>query len=48
MADPLAGSSGIAIVNIASPPWQPLHNGLVKGLYEGFYKITLVSLENNI
>ncbi len=48
MADPLAGSSGIAIVNIASPPWQPLHDWLVKGLYEGFYKITLVSLENNI
>ena len=48
MADPLAGSSGIAIVNIASPPWQPLHDGLVKGPYEGCYKITLVGLENNI
>ncbi len=48
MADPFAGSSGIAIVNIASPPWQPLHDGLVKCPYEGFHKITLVGLENNI
>ena len=48
MADLFAGSSGIAIVNIASPLWQPLHDGLVKGPYEEFYKITLVGLENNI
>ncbi len=48
MPDPFSGSSGIAILNIASPPWQPLHDGLVKGPYEGFYKITLVGLENNI
>ncbi len=49
MADPFAGSSGIAIVNnIASPPGQPLRDGLVKGPYEGFYIITLVSVETNI
>ena len=39
MADPIAGSSGMAIVNIASPTWQRLRNGLVKSPFEGFYSI---------
>ena len=48
MADPFAGSSGIAVVNIASSPWQPLQDKLDKDPYEGFYKITLLGLGNNI
>jgi hypothetical protein len=37
LVDPIAG--GMAIVNIAAHPHQPLHDGFVKGPYEGFYSI---------
>jgi hypothetical protein len=39
MVKPFAGSSGMDILNIAAPPRQPLHNGLIEGAYEGFYLI---------
>jgi hypothetical protein len=34
-----AWSSGMAMVLIANPSWQPLFNGLVKRNEEGFYFI---------
>ena len=40
MADPIAGSSGTGIGNIAAPSRQPLHDGPVEGPHEGFYIIT--------
>ncbi len=40
MVDPIDGSSGMAIVNIATPSRQPLPDGLAEGPYEGFYLIT--------
>jgi hypothetical protein len=34
-----AWSSGMAMVLIANPSWQPLCNGLVEGADKGFYFI---------
>jgi hypothetical protein len=39
MVELFAWSSGMAIVLIANPLWQPLCNRLVKGADEGFYFI---------
>jgi hypothetical protein len=39
MVDLFAWSSGMAMILIASPLWQPLHNGLVEGADKGFYFI---------
>jgi hypothetical protein len=39
MVEPIAGSSGMAIVIIVSSLRQPLCNGLVEGAVEGFYSI---------
>ncbi len=39
MVEPIAGSSGMAIVIIAASLWQPLCDGLVKGTAEGIYLI---------
>jgi hypothetical protein len=39
MVEPFAWSSGMAMVLIANPSWQPLRNGLVEGADEGFYFI---------
>jgi hypothetical protein len=39
MVELFAWSSGMAIVLIANPLWQPLHNRLVEGTDEGFYFI---------
>jgi hypothetical protein len=35
-----AGSSGMAIVFVATTPWHPLLNGLVEADYEGFCLIS--------
>jgi hypothetical protein len=37
MVEPFAWSSGMAMVLIANPLWQPLCNGLVEGTDEGFF-----------
>jgi hypothetical protein len=39
MVEPIAGSSGMAIVIIAASLWQHLCDGLVKGAVKGFYLI---------
>jgi hypothetical protein len=39
MVEPIAKSSGVAIVNIAAYSRQPLQDGLVKGAVEGLYLI---------
>ncbi len=39
MADPIAGSSDMAIVVIATPSRKSLCDGLVKEPIEGFYSI---------
>ncbi len=39
MADPIAGSNGMDILNVAAPPPANLSDGLVEVLYEGFYSI---------
>jgi hypothetical protein len=39
MVEPFAWSSGMAIVLLANPSRQPLCNGLVEGIDEGFYFI---------
>ena len=40
MVKPFAGPSGMDILYIAAPPWQPLRDGLAEDSYEGFYLIT--------
>jgi hypothetical protein len=37
MVTTFAGSYGMAMLFLATPSLQPLHNGLVKGDVEGFY-----------
>jgi hypothetical protein len=39
MADPIAGSSDMAIVVIATPSRKSLRNGLIEEPIEGFYFI---------
>jgi hypothetical protein len=39
MADPIAGSSNMAIVLIATLSWKSICYGLVEDLIEGFYSI---------
>ncbi len=39
MVEPFVWSSGMAMVLIANPSWQPLCNGFVKGANKGFYFI---------
>jgi hypothetical protein len=39
MVEPFAWSSSMAMVLIANPSRQPLHNGLVEGADKGFYFI---------
>jgi hypothetical protein len=39
MVEPFAWSSGMAMVLIANPLWQPICNRLVEGADEGFYLV---------
>jgi hypothetical protein len=39
MVEPIAGSSGMAIVIIAASLWQHLCDGLVKGAVKGFIQL---------
>jgi hypothetical protein len=47
MVEPFAWSSGMAMVLIANPSWQPLCNGLVEGADKGFYFILQIGPEIN-
>jgi hypothetical protein len=48
MTSRLPGPAAWQCYLIAAPPRQPLCDGLVEGVYEGFYIIMLTGYKNNL
>jgi hypothetical protein len=48
MANPIAGSSDMATVLIATPSRRSLRNGLIEEPIEGFFQLSKLDEKNNI